>query len=49
VALSLKALEYLKGAAPAHEFNHTLVDVETNCLDKKFSRIVSIGAFKIAS
>ena len=46
---NLKALDHLDGNAPARGFTFTVVDVETTGLDQKRSRIVSIGAFKVAS
>jgi DNA polymerase-3 subunit epsilon len=48
-AVNLTALDHLHGAAPAREFDYTIVDVETTGLDRKRSRIVSIGAFKLAA
>jgi DNA polymerase III subunit epsilon len=45
--VNMKALEHLNGAAPALNFQYTVVDVETTGLDQRRSRIVSIGAFKV--
>ncbi len=48
-AINLTALDHLDGAIPVRECNYTVVDIETTGLDKRRSRIVSVGAFKVAA
>ncbi|BBO71127.1 hypothetical protein DSCA_50570 [Desulfosarcina alkanivorans] len=47
--IGLHALDDLDGSRPARQFSYTVVDIETTGLDMKRSRILSIGAFKLAA